>query len=84
MLPGEIAKTKWNKKAKEVLSWEDWWEMHEKVSPSTCYYNEALIIGLAPPPPLLMDQSIHFLSKDTEWWVLVLSSTKMSAWRPFF
>ena len=33
MLPGEIAKTKWSKKAKEVLSWEDWWEMHEKVSP---------------------------------------------------
>ena len=34
MLPGEIAKTKWSKKAKEVLSWDDWWEMHEKVSPS--------------------------------------------------
>ena len=32
MLPGEISKTKWSKKAKEVLSWEDWWEMHEKVS----------------------------------------------------
>ena len=34
MLPGEIAKTKWSKKAKEVVSWDDWWEMHEKVSPS--------------------------------------------------
>merc|ERR1712117_863859 len=31
MLPGEISKTKWSKKAKEVLSWEDWWEMHEKI-----------------------------------------------------
>ena len=32
MLPGEISKTKWSKKAKEVVSWEDWWEMHDKVS----------------------------------------------------
>ena len=32
MLPGEISKTKWSKKAKEVVTWEDWWEMHEKVS----------------------------------------------------
>merc|ERR1712183_70550 len=31
MLPGEIAKTKWSKKAKEVVSWDDWWEMHEKI-----------------------------------------------------
>ena len=31
MLPGEIAKTKWSKKAKEVVCWDDWWEMHEKV-----------------------------------------------------
>merc|ERR1711874_438417 len=31
MLPGEISKTKWSKKAKEVVTWEDWWEMHEKI-----------------------------------------------------
>ena len=31
LLPAEIAKTKWNKKAKEVENWGHWWEMHDKV-----------------------------------------------------
>ena len=48
MLPGEIAKTKWSKKAKEVLSWDDWWEMHEKVSPS---YYSSLPHNITRSPP---------------------------------
>jgi len=31
LLPAEIAKTKWNKKAKEVENWGHWWEMHDKI-----------------------------------------------------
>ena len=61
MLPGEIAKTKWSKKAKEVLSWDDWWEMHEKVSPANI--TRPSLLDLHPP--------LFFLSKDTKWcrWV---------------
>ena len=31
LLPTEIGKTKWNKKAKDVENWGHWWEMHDKV-----------------------------------------------------
>jgi len=31
LLPDMISKTKWNKKAKEVETWEHWWEMHAKI-----------------------------------------------------
>ena len=34
LLPDMISKTKWNKKAKEVETWEHWWEMHAKVTAS--------------------------------------------------
>ena len=30
-LPDVLSKTKWTKKAAEVVCWDDWWEMHEKV-----------------------------------------------------
>ena len=30
-LPETLGKMKWTKKAAEVSSWTDWWEMHEKV-----------------------------------------------------
>ena len=32
LLPAEIGKTKWNKKAKDVENWGHWWEMHDKVN----------------------------------------------------
>ena len=32
LLPSEIGKSKWSKKAKEVENWDIWWEIHEKVS----------------------------------------------------
>ena len=31
LLPSEIGKSKWTKKAKEVENWDLWWEMHDKV-----------------------------------------------------
>jgi len=31
LLPSEIGKSKWTKKAKEVETWEHWWEMHDKI-----------------------------------------------------
>jgi len=31
LLPNTIAKTKWNKKSKEVENWDIWWSMHEKI-----------------------------------------------------
>ena len=31
LLPAEISKSKWNKKAKDVENWGHWWEMHDKV-----------------------------------------------------
>jgi len=30
-LPDVLAKTKWTKKTAEVGTWDDWWEMHEKI-----------------------------------------------------
>merc|ERR1712004_238699 len=32
LLPAEIGKTKWNKKAKDVENWGHWWEMHDKIT----------------------------------------------------
>ena len=32
LLPAEISKSKWNKKAKDVENWGHWWEMHDKVN----------------------------------------------------
>lgn len=31
-LPDKLSKMKWTKKAAEVKTWEDWWEMHEEIS----------------------------------------------------
>ena len=31
-LPDKLSKMKWTKKAPEVKTWEDWWEMHEEIS----------------------------------------------------
>ena len=30
-LPDKLSKMKWSKKAAEVCSWSDWWEMHEEI-----------------------------------------------------
>jgi len=30
-LPETLGKIKWTKKAADVLSWSDWWEMHDKI-----------------------------------------------------
>jgi len=32
LLPSEIGKSKWSKKAKEVENWDIWWEIHEKIT----------------------------------------------------
>lgn len=32
LLPSEIGKTKWSKKAKEVTNWDIWWEIHDKIT----------------------------------------------------
>lgn len=37
LLPSEIGKSKWTKKAKEVETWEHWWEMHDKVRTAVVY-----------------------------------------------
>ena len=50
LLPDMISKTKWNKKAKEVETWEHWWEMHAKVCMLACDW---LVSGALAP----MDQS---------------------------
>ena len=31
-LPDKLSKMKWTKKAAEVKTWDDWWEMHEEIS----------------------------------------------------
>ena len=31
-LPELLSKTKWSRKGSEVLTWEDWWDIHPKVS----------------------------------------------------
>jgi len=31
LLPNTIQKTKWSKKSKEVVDWDIWWGMHEKI-----------------------------------------------------
>ena len=31
-LPDKLSKMKWTKKAPEVKSWADWWEMHEEIA----------------------------------------------------
>ena len=38
LLPSEIGKSKWTKKAKEVETWEHWWEMHDKVGKKYLVY----------------------------------------------
>ena len=50
LLPDMISKTKWNKKAKEVETWEHWWEMHAKVGAGQTInvtYNVSL--NMSPP-----------------------------------
>jgi len=31
LLPNAIQKTKWSKKSKDVVDWDTWWSMHEKI-----------------------------------------------------
>ena len=40
LLPAEISKSKWNKKAKDVENWGHWWEMHDKVKIYCQAYNQ--------------------------------------------
>ena len=47
LLPSEIGKSKWTKKAKEVETWEHWWEMHDKVRTVVVYNFEPHLMLLS-------------------------------------